>query len=248
MSRFFHDVRYAARRLIATPSFTLPTIIILALGMGANSALFAVLNSAVLRPLPYPNPDRLIALWEDFSVIGRSKTRVSPATFVDWQKRAGAFQAMGAYGIRSKDFSEGGPPEEVFGLGVSASLLPMLGVEPYLGRIILGEEDAPGVNVVVLSHRLWLVGIDVACVGPTNELHRVQQKHPGLSGLLTRSIHSLARRSISSLASNDGVKIGSFTVTQMDTCCGYQPIGPALRLKIRSLWFQADDRISAPPI
>jgi hypothetical protein len=89
---------------------------------------------------------------------------------------------------------------------------------------------------------------DETGMGPTNELHRVQQKHPGLSGLLTRSIHSLARRSISSLASNDGVKIGFFTVTQMDTCCGYQPIGPALRLKIHSLWFQADDRISALPI
>src|ERR1051326_5375765 len=133
MNMLFQDFGYAARRLSSAPGFSLATIIILGLGIGANSALFTALDRTALRPLPYREPDRLVKLWEDWTAVtGSAKNRVSPANFVDWQKRAQSFESMAAYGMRIRDLSEGGAPEEVDGLGVSPELLPMLSVQPYL--------------------------------------------------------------------------------------------------------------------
>lgn len=150
------DVRFGLRLLRKSPGFTAVAVLTLALGIGANSALFTVLDRTVIRPLPYANPDRLMMLWEDFSAFGAAKERVSPATFMDWQKRTQAFDEIAAYGMRDFSISGDGPPEEVFGLGVTANLLPMLGVRPLLGRSFAPEEDAPGNRTVVLSYPLWM--------------------------------------------------------------------------------------------
>jgi len=157
LATIVQDIRYAVRRLISAPGFTVATIVILALGIGANSALFTALDRTVLRPLPYPNPDRLVALWEDYSALtGSPKNRVSPGTFVDWRKRAQTFEEIAAYsGPTVRDLSGGGTPEEIRGVNVTAGLLPMLGVQPLLGRTFTEPENAPGVKLVVLGYRLW---------------------------------------------------------------------------------------------
>jgi hypothetical protein len=128
MSATLVDIRHSLRVLRRAPGFALAVIVILALGIGANSALFTALDQTVIRPLPYANPDRLVMLWEDFSAFGVPKQRVSPGTFMDWKRNTQALEEIAAYGGRVFNLSGGGPPEEVFGEGVTANLLPMLGV------------------------------------------------------------------------------------------------------------------------
>jgi predicted permease len=154
--RFAADVRYAARLLRRAPGFTLAVVAVLALGIGANSAIFTALDRTVIRPLPYADPDRLTALWEDFSSFGAPKSRVSPATFYDWQKRTTTFESLAAYaGPRNLDLAEGGRPEEVLGESVTANLFPLLGVRPMLGRTFDADEERPDANAIMLSYRLW---------------------------------------------------------------------------------------------
>lgn len=155
MNAILFDMRHSLRLLRRAPGFAVTVIVILGLGIGATSALFSALDRTVIRPLPYANPDRLVSLWEDFSTFGVPKQRVSPATFMDWKKRAQSFDEIAAYGGRVFDLSGGGRPEEIFGLGVTANLLPMLGVPPLLGRTFTPYEDAPGIKTVVLSYGLW---------------------------------------------------------------------------------------------
>jgi putative ABC transport system permease protein len=167
MNTFLYDIRHSLRLLRRAPGFALAVIVILGIGIGTNSALFSALDHIVIRPLPYANPDRLAMLWEDFSAFGVPKERVSPGTFMDWKKRTRAFDEIAAYGGRVFDLSGGGSPEEVLGEGVTANLLPMLGVPPLLGRTFTPDEDAPGNKTVVLSYRLWKrrFGGDATVVG-----------------------------------------------------------------------------------
>jgi hypothetical protein len=150
------DIRSAIRIVRRAPGFSLVIIAVLALGIGSNTALFSALDQTVIRPLPYADPNRLVALWEDFTAFGVSKGRVSPATFLDWRKRTRAFEEIAAYaGPRSMDISGGGAPEELLGMSVTANFLPMLGVQPLLGRTFLSTEEGPESKVAVLSFGLW---------------------------------------------------------------------------------------------
>lgn len=151
------DFRYALRLLSRAPGFTLAVVVVLALGIGANSAIFTVLDRTVIRPLPYADPDRLAMLWEDFSAFGSPKNRVSPGTFFDWRKRNQVFEEIAAYGgPRNMDLAGGGgAPEEVWGPAVTANLIPMLGIRPLLGRTFSADEEGPETKAVVLSYRLW---------------------------------------------------------------------------------------------
>lgn len=169
MNVFLADVRQSFRLHRRAPGFALAVVVILALGIGANSALFTAVDRTVIRPLQYANPDRLTLLWEDYSAFGASKLRVSPGTFIDWKKRTHTFDQLAAYGLRAFDLSGGGPPEEVPALGVTANLLPMLGVPPLLGRTFTPDEDAPGNKAVVLGYGLWKrrFGGDANLVGNT---------------------------------------------------------------------------------
>src|SRR5215470_9271425 len=97
MHAIFTDVRYSIRRLMATPKFTLAITLILALGIGANSALFTAIDRVVVRPLPYNEASRLMMLWEDFTAFGVPKNRVSPATYLDWRERTRSFEDLAAY-------------------------------------------------------------------------------------------------------------------------------------------------------
>jgi predicted permease len=155
---FFADLKYSLRLLLRAPGFATAVIVILALGIGANAALFTALDRTVIRPLPFADPDRLATLWEDFSAFKVPKNRVSPGTFLDWRKRSQAFAEIAAYaGPTELDLAAGGgPPEEALGPRVTTNLLTMLGVAPMLGRTFAATEDDPGTKAVVLSHRLWV--------------------------------------------------------------------------------------------
>ncbi|HLK20088.1 MAG TPA: ABC transporter permease [Bryobacteraceae bacterium] len=155
MDSLLADLRYALRLLSRSPGFTLVVIGVLALGIGSNSAIFTALDKTVIRPLPYRDPNRLAMLWEDFSAYGASKSRVSPATFLDWKRKNQSFEEIAAYRNGEMDFSGGGSPEQVFGVAVTSNLIPTLGVPPALGRTFTHQEEPPGNRLVVLSHRIW---------------------------------------------------------------------------------------------
>jgi predicted permease len=170
------DVRFALRMFGRAPGFVLTIVVVLALGIGATSAIFSALDQVVIRPLAYSDADRLVMLWEDFSAFGVAKNRVSPATFLDWRRRSRVFQAIAAYaGPATMDLSgDGSPPEEVTGQTVTANLLPMLGVQPLLGRTFSEEEEHQDSYVVVLSYAFWQrrFGGDPALVGREIVLNR----------------------------------------------------------------------------
>jgi putative ABC transport system permease protein len=150
-----HDLRYAVRILLKAPGFTLSIVSVLALGIGANAAVFSALDQTVLRPLPYGDPDRLAMVWEDFSAVGMPWNRVSPATYYDWKRRNHAFEDLAAIRLSVMNLAESGAPEQVLGAAVTANLIPLMGISPVLGRSFSIDEEPPGHRVVVLSHSLW---------------------------------------------------------------------------------------------
>jgi predicted permease len=167
MKTVLSDVRYAVRILARSAGFTFGVVTVLALGIGSNAAIFSALDQTVIRPLPYHDPSKLVMLWEDFSAFGVPRSRVSPGTFLDWKKRTRAFDEIAAYAIRGFDLAGGGRPEQVLGLAVTSNLLPLLGVQPLLGRTFASNEEGPETKAVVLSYRLWQrrFGGDAALVG-----------------------------------------------------------------------------------
>src|SRR5262245_51611138 len=149
------DVRLALRLLARSPGFTAAVVGVLALGIGANSAVFAALDQTIIRPLPYADAARLVMVWEDFSAFGLSRNRVSPRTYLDWRTRARSFKDLAAWGSVSKNLAGSGPPEEVLGQRTTANLIRLLGVRPLLGRTFSADEEGPETRRVILSHRLW---------------------------------------------------------------------------------------------
>ena len=156
LDSLLRDLRFGARMLRKNPAFTAIAVLTLALGIGANTAIFSVVDKTIIRPLPYPQPDRLITLWEDFSAFGVPRQRVSPGTFLDWKRRSQTFADLAAYaGSKNINLSGDGPPEEVFAQSVTANLIPLLGIRPLLGRTFSSHEEGPAAKLVVLSFPLW---------------------------------------------------------------------------------------------
>ncbi|HEY6187294.1 MAG TPA: ABC transporter permease, partial [Pyrinomonadaceae bacterium] len=151
----FQDVRYAARMLRKSPLFAVISIFTLALGIGANTAIFSVVNELLLRPLPFRDADRLVMLWE-VTPEGRHENTTSRANFRGWREQSTTFEGMAAFSDRRLNLTGDGEPEEVSVQLATPGLFQVLGVEPILGRVIT-EEDArigtPG--VAVLSYGLW---------------------------------------------------------------------------------------------
>ena len=149
------DLRYAARSLWKTPRFSLIVVAVLALGIGANAAMFSVVYGVLLRPLVYPQPDRLVFVQET-SVRSGGLSPTAPATYQDWRDRQQVFDSMAAAELWGASLTGTGRPEEIEGLRVSTSLLSVLRVPPALGRgFLLDDEQAEAGPVVVLSHGLW---------------------------------------------------------------------------------------------
>jgi putative ABC transport system permease protein len=154
MNTLLQDLRYGARMLLKHPAVSIIAIITLALGIGANTAIFSVVNAVLLRPLTYKDPERLVSLWENVPVHGR--WRASPANFLDWKKQNTLFEDMAAYGGSSLTLTGDGEPEQLLGSSVSSGYFGVVGVEPMLGRSFLVEEYEVGKGqVVILGHSFW---------------------------------------------------------------------------------------------
>ncbi|HLM55649.1 MAG TPA: ABC transporter permease [Pyrinomonadaceae bacterium] len=150
------DLRYGLRGLLKNPGFTAVAVIALALGIGANSAIFSVVNTILLRPLPYKDPERLVTVWEEAAKSGYPRDTPAAGNYVDWRDQNQVFEGMAALADESFNLTGSGEPERIDGRRVSASFFPLMGVEPRVGRAFLPEEDQPGATrVVVLSHGLW---------------------------------------------------------------------------------------------
>jgi putative ABC transport system permease protein len=165
------DARYAVRQLIKTPGFTVVAVLTLAFGIGATTAIFSVVNTVMLRPLPYPDADRLVRVFERVPQYGRFS--VAPANFLDWRQQNTVFERIAAYASGSDTFVGADGPERIPRASVSWDVFELLGVAPALGRGFREEEDAPGRNaVVVISHGLWQrrFGSDPGVLGRTISL------------------------------------------------------------------------------
>jgi putative ABC transport system permease protein len=154
METFRQDLRYGLRMLTRSPGFTAIAILTLALGIGANTAIFTVVNSVLLRPLPYPEPGRLVLLtehWERFPILS-----VSYQNYCDWRDQSHSFELVGAARNANLTLTGAGEPDRLQGQMASASLFPLLGVKPPLGRTIEPADDRPNsAPVVMLSYGLW---------------------------------------------------------------------------------------------
>ncbi len=149
------DIHYGLRILRKNPAFTAIAVIALALGIGANSAIFSVVNAILLKPLPYQNPDQLVMIWEEATHLGFPKDTPTPANFLDWRQQSTGFEGMAATSYRSFNLTGVGEPERLDGRRVSANLFDVLGVKPIVGRTFVPQEDKPGTKVVLLNESLW---------------------------------------------------------------------------------------------
>ncbi len=155
MYGLLQDLRYALRQLRKSPGFTAVAVITLALGIGANTAIFSVVNAVLLRPLPYPDADRLVMVWEQNPHRGWFENIVSGANFRDWQKQNRVFTDMAAFESNSFNLAGENNAEEVAGERVTANLFSVLGVQPLRGRLFLPEEEAQDRAAVIVSYGLW---------------------------------------------------------------------------------------------
>jgi putative ABC transport system permease protein len=172
---FWQDIRFGARMLRKQPGFTLVAVLTLALGIGANTAIFSIVNAVLLRPLPYQAPDRLTQVWEHNRSKNKPHSSVAPANFLDWKGQTQLFEGMAAYDIfPGFNLTGAGEPERVQAARVSVGLFPLLGVSAVTGRVFTIEEEQRGHHQVALvSYGLWQrrFGADPGLVGQTLSLN-----------------------------------------------------------------------------
>jgi putative ABC transport system permease protein len=156
LETLLQDVRFGARMLAKSPLFTAVAVFTLALGIGANTAIFSVVNAVLLRSLPYEEPERLVVVWERFAFSASPRNMVSPANFLDWKEQAASFEQLAAFRDAQMNLTGVGEPEEVAVQRATAELFTTLGVSPVLGRTFAPEDAEPSAPpVAVLSHGLW---------------------------------------------------------------------------------------------
>ncbi len=156
MASLLNDVRYGLRLLARSPATTATAVLSLALGIGANTAIFSVVAAVLLRPVPFERLDRLVHLFQINPRTGETRNSVSPGDYLDFRQRARVFDSLAAYAWWDVNVTDGGAPERVLGFLVSPAFFDVLGVSPALGRTFLSGEDQPGHDqVAVISHSLW---------------------------------------------------------------------------------------------
>ena len=156
MQTLFQDLRYGVRGLWKHPGFTVVAVLSLALGIGANTAIFSLINAVLLRPLPFADPERLVMVWEDASFAGFPRNTPSPANYADFKAQNHTLEDLAALDWRTFNLTGDGEPEKVEAYGVTANFFPMLGAKLALGRAFTADEDKPdGPKVVILSYGLW---------------------------------------------------------------------------------------------
>jgi len=148
------DLRYGLRMLTKNPGVSAIAVLTLALGIGANTAIFSVVSAVLLNPLPYRDPDRLVSIWENVPEHGR--WRAAPANFLDWKKQATSFEDVAAFGGATATLTGDGDPEQLSGTSVTPGYFEVVGMQPALGRVFQPEEYQLGKDqVVILGHNLW---------------------------------------------------------------------------------------------
>src|SRR5215813_4822983 len=154
MTTLLRDLRYGVRMLLKTPGMTFVVILALALGIGANTAIFSVINAVLLKPLPFDHPEQLLFLNERSPVL--DEMSISYPNFTDWRNQNHVFEKIGVYNRNSYNLTGYGEAERILTGQVSADLFSVLRVSPEIGRLFTNEEDKPGANpVVILSYALW---------------------------------------------------------------------------------------------
>ncbi len=174
LEEIWQDLRYGGRMMLKQPGFTLVAVITLALGIGMNTAIFSVVYSVLLRPLPYHAPEKLVALYSMRPQRNSFRNAVSAPDFADWRAQNKVFDAMSADVFNTYTLTGSDLPERINGLRVSANFFQTLGVKPQLGRAFLPEEEEAGRNrVAVLSYALWerRFGADPSLLGKTVSLN-----------------------------------------------------------------------------
>lgn len=168
MRKLWQDLVYGGRALRKSPAFTLVAVLTLALGIGANTAIFGIVNAVLLHPLPYPHPQQLVIAWETDTNRKITRGTAPPADFLDWRSESHAFQGMAAYQSWLFNLSGAGDPEQLWGVHVSPGFFPMFGVKLALGRTFRADEEQPGHDhVVIISHGIWAqhFGSDPGMIG-----------------------------------------------------------------------------------
>jgi predicted permease len=171
MNAFLQDLRYATRQLLRSPGFTIPAVLTLALGIGANTAIFSVVDGVLLRRAPFDDMDRLTMVWETDRASGTSHEPASVPDYLDFVRETKKFEMLAAFTATEASLtSDGSDPSRIAGLLVSHEFLPMVGLQPVLGRSFTEEEDQPGgPNVIIISESLWetMFARDNAVLGRT---------------------------------------------------------------------------------
>lgn len=167
MEFLLSNLRSAFRQMKRNPGFFAVAIAALALGIGANTAIFSAVEAVLLRPLPYAQPGRLVMVWEDASFVGFAFNTPAPANYMDWKARNDVFTDMAATRSSNRSLTGDGAPEQLFGERVTPNFFDLLGMQPALGRTLTAEEDKAHSAVVVLSYGLWQrrYGADKSIVG-----------------------------------------------------------------------------------
>jgi len=156
MENLSGDIRFAVRSLLKRPGFTLIAVVTLALGIGANTAIFSAINALLLKPLPFPELDRVVAIWDKQPSRGVLHNEVAMANYLDWQAQNKSFEQLAIYRWWNANLTGGDSPERVQGFLVSANFLDAIGVKPIMGRNFYPEENQPGKDTVaIITYSLW---------------------------------------------------------------------------------------------
>lgn len=155
IDEFTHDVRYAARVLVSARGFSTTVVVVLALGIGSNAAIFSVVNALMLQPLPFFEPDRLVMIWEDASTHGFPRNTPAAGNYFSWHERNHTFADIAATRSATANLTADGPPELVMGRRVTSNFFDVLGVRPLIGRTLTEEEDRASAPVTIISYGLW---------------------------------------------------------------------------------------------
>ncbi len=177
------SLRHTVRALVQSPGFTTIAILTLALGIGANTAVFTLVSGILIHPLPYAEPERLVGMWHTAPGIGFPQIEQTDASFMNYRDNARSFEDMALYRTGSRTLTDEGEPEKIEAALVTASLFTTLGIEPFAGRAISTDEDQPGAEpVAVVSHVLWQrrFGSDRSIIGKTIRLDGVDTRLVGV--------------------------------------------------------------------
>ncbi|MCI0432638.1 MAG: ABC transporter permease, partial [Gemmatimonadetes bacterium] len=163
-----NDFRHTVRKLVRSPLFTIVSLVTLAVGIGANTAIFSVVNGVLLEPLPFEDPDRLVGVWHTAPGAGFDEVNQSYATYLTYRDDGRVFADIGLWDQGSASITGAGEPEQVDAMRLTDGTLPILGIRPMLGRAFTAEDDSPASpETVILAHGYWQrrFGADPAVLG-----------------------------------------------------------------------------------